>query len=65
MKTLAERLRFRRSHLKLSQGAVAKAVARKRGRPFSQQAYAALESGTAQSSAEIATIAEVLKVDLA
>lgn len=64
MKTLAERLRFRRNQMKMSQGAVAKAVAKKRQRPFSQQAYGALESGAAQSSAEIATIAEVLECRL-
>lgn len=64
MDTLAERLKYRRAQLRLSQSAVAKAVAKKRGRAFSQQAYGALESGTAQSSAEIAATAEVLQVAL-
>jgi phage repressor protein C with HTH and peptisase S24 domain len=65
MDTLANRLKFRRKQLRLSQAAVAKAVSKMRGRPFSQQAYAALESGDSQSSTEIASIAEVLKSPLA
>jgi phage repressor protein C with HTH and peptisase S24 domain len=65
MDTLANRLKYRRKQLRLSQAAVARAVAKKRGRAFSQQAYGALESGGAQSSAEIAAIAEVLKAPLA
>ncbi|WP_159728335.1 LexA family transcriptional regulator [Methylosinus sp. Ce-a6] len=65
MDTLANRLKQRRKQLRLSQAAVARAVAKLRGRAFSQQAYAALESGDSQSSAEIATIAEVLKAPLA
>lgn len=64
MGTLAERLKFRRKQLGLSQSAVARAVSRRRKRPFSQQAYASLEAGKAQTSGEIATIAEVLDVPL-
>ncbi len=65
METLSERLKFRRAQLGMSQSQVARDVAKRRGRAFSQQAYAALESGAAKASAEIATIADVLGVDLA
>jgi phage repressor protein C with HTH and peptisase S24 domain len=65
METLADRLKLRRNQLGLTQKAVAREISRVRGRTFSQQAYAALESGDSQMSAEIATISEVLKAPLA
>lgn len=65
MDTLADRLKHRRKQLRLSQAAVARAVSKLRGRTFSQQAYAALESGDSQTSSEIAAIAEVLQAPLA
>ncbi len=64
MDTLSERLKFRRKQLGLSQSAVARAVSKRRKRQFSQQAYASLEADKSQTSAEIATIAEVLAVPL-
>lgn len=65
MDTLGERLKFRRKQCGLSQAAVAKAVAKLRKKPFSQQAYAALEANKSHSSVEISAIAEVLQAPLA
>ena len=64
MKNLSDRLKFRRHQLGLKQAQIARAVQELRGRKFTQQAYAALESGSAKNSAEISAIAEVLTVPL-
>jgi phage repressor protein C with HTH and peptisase S24 domain len=65
MKTMGERLRFRRKQLGLSQGDVAARVRQIHpGATFKQQAYQQLESGKARSSVELPAICEALAVDL-
>jgi transcriptional regulator with XRE-family HTH domain len=62
MKTLGERLKFRREQLGLSQPEVAKRVKLllHDGETFSQQAYQQLESGKARKSTYLSEICQVL-----
>ncbi len=67
MRTLGERLKYRREELGLSQPEVAKRVSElvaSRGKTYTQQAYQLLESGKSKSSTELPIIADVLGVDL-
>ena len=65
MKTIGERLKFRRDQLGISQRVVSDRVRRLRPKStFSQQAYAQLESGKSQNSVELPAICEALEIDL-
>ncbi|BDV33946.1 XRE family transcriptional regulator [Methylocystis iwaonis] len=64
MKTMGDRLRFRRKQLGISQAEVARRVAGIRKTSFSQQAYAQLEKGDSRRSSELPAICEVLGVSL-